>query len=807
MAAGLVGFAFFLMELVWYRMLGPLLGGTVFSFGLILAVALLGIGIGGTCYALFGQGRPATLRAFAYTCAIEAAFIAIPFALGDRIALLAAYLRADGASSFFDLLTGWTVIALLVILPPAIVSGFQFPLLVALLGRGRRHVGREIGVTYASNTVGAIVGSIAGGFGLLPLMTAPSCWAFAAVLLLELALLTVILSGRLERRWPALLPPVVISVVVLLLLWIPVGPTPAWRHSGIGVGRVQARHLESPEAIRDWKRTQLRTTVWEAEGIESGVAVNVEQGLAFVLNGKIDGNARLDASTFVIPGLVGALSHPNPRTSLVIGLGTGETSGWLAAVETMERIDTVELEPAILNVARMCSSINMNALDNPKVHLWWGDAREVLLTVPRTYDIIVSQPSNPYRAGIASLFTREYYAAAAERLEPDGLFVQWVQTYDIDDRTVNTIYATLQSVFPEIQTWQLSSGNLSLVAAKRPTAFDLATLRDRVAQEPYKAALSGAWRTAGAEGFLAHYIARPSLARWIADQHGDAINTDDHNRVEFGFARAVGRSAGFHISQLWRMARSRGEDRPPIVNGELDEARFDAERVNVLMGGFPVGWIDSYVTVGLQARARAFELHRELNYPRALEAWRQQELETETPAELTVVAESAAHTGDEQARGYIEQLREFRPIEADIMYARLLLTEGRSEEAARVLERAYIGYRADPWPSPLVVYRSIGLATEIAGTGPEQALRVYSGLSEPFALYGINDLRLSAMVWISRGLQPELCARAVSQYEPHVPWERGFLEQRATCYAHVGHPWAERAREDLSEFMSRASAP
>ena len=130
-----------------------------------------------------------------------------------------------------------------------------------------------------------------------------------------------------------------------------------------------------------------------------------ENGLAFYVNGKSDGNAIGDAPTQVMLGLIGAILHPNPKRALVIGLGTGETAGWLAQVPSIEAVDVFELEPTIVRVAEACAPVNQNAVVNPKVRVVFGDARELLLTTSATYDVIASEPSNPYRAGTASLFT------------------------------------------------------------------------------------------------------------------------------------------------------------------------------------------------------------------------------------------------------------------------------------------------------------------------------------------------------------------------------------------------------------------
>src|SRR5262249_37930178 len=156
----------------------------------------------------------------------------------------------------------------------------------------------------------------------------------------------------------------------------------------------------------------------------------------------------------------------------------------------IERVDVVELEPSVERVARDCAVVNRDAMDNPKVRVVLGDAREVLLTSRSRYDLVFSEPSNPYRAGIASLFTRESYREVKARLEKGGLFLQWVQAYDVDSRTVRTIYATLASVFPSVETWELGANDLLLVASSEPVRYDAALLRAKLEREPYRTALS-----------------------------------------------------------------------------------------------------------------------------------------------------------------------------------------------------------------------------------------------------------------------------------------------------------------------------
>src|SRR5438270_293828 len=204
------------------------------------------------------------------------------------------------------------------------------------------------------------------------------------------------------------------------------GRTAFWRHSQIGVGHLKYYHVP-PNELRDAIQSIRRHIIWDLDGIESSVGVQNADSVSFIVNGKSDGNARYDAGTQVMSGLIGAALHPNPKQAMVVGLGTGSTAGWLAAIPTMEHVDVVELEPAVLKVAEMCSAVNQNALKNPKLRVIIGDGRELLLTIRSKYDVIESEPSNPYRAGVAGLFTREFYESVRNRLNPGGVFLQWVQ--------------------------------------------------------------------------------------------------------------------------------------------------------------------------------------------------------------------------------------------------------------------------------------------------------------------------------------------------------------------------------------------
>ncbi len=793
-AAATTGFAFLLMELVWYRMLSPLLGGTTFMFGLILAIALLGIGLGGAAYSLRGANARATAGGFALTCTLEAVAIIFPYALGDRIAIVANLLRPLGTLGFNGHIIAWTAITLVCVFPAAFISGIQFPLLIALLGRGREQIGRHVGFAYAFNTGGAIIGSLAGGFGLLPILSAPGCWILVAILLIAIGMAAIYLAAR--GRQFAFVTAAVVAALLAVSGTAALGPTALWRHTGIGAGR--AGQQETRDEIRSWVNGARRTLLWDADGRESSIAATRADDLGFIVNGKADGSARGDAGTQVMGGIVGATIHPNPQTALVIGLGTGSTAGWLGAVPAMKRVDVVELEPVVLRIARDFAAVNHDVLANPKVHIQIGDAREVLLVSRNRYDIVFSEPSNPYRAGVASLFTREFYQSVAQRLERGGMFIQWVQTYDVDNRTVATIYRTMTSVFPHVETWRAEWGDLLLIGTREPIVYDADLIRSRVMRMPLGQALSYAWRTEGMEGFFSHYVARDTTAKALAAMTTD-INTDDRTLIEFGFARGLGAQTGFNTNQMIEFAQKRGEYLPARVRGTVNWTTVMLHRAST-----------AEVTAPPPFPLPAYDEHHKFeqafgksDLPAALAVYDATHFVPVNSDELAKIAMVNADGGREIAVSMAQQLRGAHRAEAEAIVAQLRVKQGRFDEAAGHIVAAFEAYRNDPWPEQKVMGRTFDVAITVARVSPALAEKMYGALDKPFAARQWEDARRYYRVFAGAAIKPCGLAtlRALAEIEPWPHWRENILRARADCYSRAGYAGlAEAARRDLAEF-------
>ncbi len=831
-AAAAVGFAFFLMELVWYRMLAPILGGTSYTFGMILAVALAGIGTGGLIYSAGARARRPTLLGFGATCALEGLFLIVPFALGDRLAVFALGLQGLDAGGFGGLVLQWGMVTFLVVFPSALVAGYQFPLLVGVLGTGREAVGREVGLTYAWNTLGAIGGAVAGGFGLMPLLSAPGTWRWTAVGLAVLSLgalgLGLARSGSGEtprlprpgRRVPKVAAGLTIVLVAVSCLALSAadGPSAFWRHGGIGGRRAQDK-FDGPNDLRATIRLDRGRMVWEADGRESSIGLLQGAGYTFVVNGKADGSALGDAPTQVFGGLVGTMLHPHPRSALVIGLGTGSTAGWLASVPGMERVDVVELEPTVVRVAKDCAPVNRNVLKRDNVHLILGDGREFLLTTDRRYDVIFSEPSNPYRAGISSLFTREFYRAATERLTDDGLFLQWLQGYEVDPAVVRTAFATLGSVFPAVESWQTHGGDLLLVAGHRPLVHEWRRVARRAAETPYREALERVWGVSGASGFYSAFLAGPELAHALSEaveKQGEPINTDDHPVIEYGFVRNLGRRGLFHVEDLIDLAHRLGADRPHFGppdssgtgSGTPDWARVeDAASARGLFLQFDAPTPPD-AGQDLLARIEARRLYRAGDLPGALAAWESQTEAPRYPADRLLVAEALAAGGDERAPAAADALATVLPTEAEAVRALYASRLGDWSAAATHLERFFDRLHRSPWLVHGVQERAFRLAARVGAESRDLSIRMLTATSRPFAVEVGELSRKIIQVELAAGAGfREHCADVFGAMEPFVPWRKHLLEQRVACYELTGSPLLGRARDELVTWRSGEPSP
>lgn len=801
--AGIVGCTFLALELVWYRVLAPILGGSTFTFGLILAVALSGIGAGGLLYSRRREDQPATLSLLTATVALEALCLALPLAFGDSIALLASYLRPFHASGFTAISLTWIAIAMIVVFPASLVSGYQFPVLIALLGRGRDGIARQIGTAYAFNTGGSILGSLAAGFVCIPLLGAITTWRVVGFAMVLLAGVLGVHALRARREsWASVAASGLVAVLAAGATMAE-GPSAVWRHSAIGTSS-KTFSADSSNMLKAMMTDARHSVAWEEDGLETTVGLGVDTSVSFIINGKVDGHVYIDRGTQAMLGLATALLHPNPKDTFVVGLGTGMTAGWLAASNDVEHVRVLELEPAVVEVAREAAIANHDVLERDDVSLTLGDAREFLLTTDETYDLIVSEPSNPYRAGVSTLFTVDFYEHAKSRLKPGGWFAQWVQGYMIDVRTLRIVMKTLLAVFPNVELWQSQDGDLLVIGSEQPLTHDLERLRQRIRQPVAHAALRRTWLVEDVEGFLSHFVATGPLVERFANALPTPVNTDDHNALEYAFARSVGVSLGSAAADLVALARDQGQHRPQLTRGDVDWSRVDEQfpRMGLIRGGLS----KNYAHGEAKLRANALSLACKGRLSEATTQWTT--LKDPTPRdtfEAVMVGLMYAAAEDVRALQIAERLDATgNPLEARVIAAKLALSQGAGEQAFAASIAAVHALRTEPFPMCETGQAAIAQLKALAMTSPEWATQASAVLLEqPLAARYGEHQRIRAgqdLAFVSGN--SELCVEALGA-QLHTPWwDQAFLEGRLSCLMATDHPMRTRAENDLLEFLA-----
>lgn len=806
--AALAGFAFLTLELVWYRILAPILGGTGYSFGLVLAVALAGIGLGSYGYGRRDERRPATLGLLALTLGLEALAVGYPLLLGDRPAVWAALARDAVALGFPSLVGGWLLVTSVIVLPAALVAGYQFPVIIGVLGQGRSDIARQVGVAYLFNTAGSIVGSLLGGFVLLPALGVERTWravvgllVLGSVVTAAVALLRAAGPGRAAVR-AGLGGNLAVAAVAALCLLGP-GPGDFWRHTPIGAGRMRVGGLTENQLEARIRHTEW-DVFWERDGIEAAVALGRDNGLALLINGKADGSLIVDRGTQAMGALLPALLHPAPQRVFVLGLGTGMSAGWVSRLDGVERVDVAELEPAVVEAARHFSAANAQVLERPNVRVWQGDGREWLLSASDQYDVIASEPSNPYRAGIANVFTREFYLAARARLRPGGYFAQWVQGYEVGVSTLRIVLKTLRTVFPHVEVWQTQPGDFLLLGTLEPVVVDVPRLRARLREPPVYAAVTRTFLTEEAEGILGHFVAEEGLAAAIAEKPYTPINTDDFTALEYEFARRVGAGDEDLVTRLVALSAARRADRP-AVRGSVDWARVAELRPRAAM----------IASESLGPPPADPELRRRLlttdaacsgALPLAAERWGEGDFPVRDAVERYVSALLAATRGEPRAAELAAALAGagFR-AEAATVRAHLALAQRRPDEA---LARAGEGLellRAEALP--LCSTTSLLLwALRTAAPGDEGCLRRAVELlaKGPLAAWQAERSRLA--IWqelASAHPDPALCLAALAARADQPEWTDAVLRSRLACLRRAQDPRADQAEAKLLRFISR----
>jgi spermidine synthase len=547
-------------EVVWTRLLSLMLGGTVYTFAIILAVFLIGLGIGSTIGASVGRrsANPRVALGFVQVLLAGAIWWAayqltrgLPYWPIDQ-----SYAKQFGPWLFFQI---DFVRCLWCVFPAALLWGASFPLALAGVAGPGQDAGKLVGRVYAANTVGAILGAVLFSTVLVREFGSQNAQimlvaiaAAAAVVACLFPIRTLIFDApELTAHRPAManarlaLMPLAVVAGVCVALYIP--PTP-WQLIAYG------RDFHWQVAYENDKRSEV---LFVGEGMNSSVAV-VRDDIGdrnFYVSGKIEASSTAaDMKLQRMLGHIPALVHPNPKSVLIVGCGAGVTAGSFLTHPSIERVVICEIEPLIpTKVAPNFKNENYGVTDakhvadtyKKTVQIVYDDARHFMLTASEKFDIITSDPIHPWVKGAATLYTKEYFELVKKRLNPGGMVTQWVPLYQSSPAVVKSEVATFFAAFPEGSVWgnpavkylaaepMLQGYDTVLLGHVDPLKVDMVDLGTRIETETYRPVVKS---LADVEFFtlemlFARYTCRASdLKEWLVDAE---INRDRNLRLQY----------------------------------------------------------------------------------------------------------------------------------------------------------------------------------------------------------------------------------------------------------------------------------
>jgi len=521
---GFSGAVSMMYEIGWTRVLASVLTSSVYAFSVMLATFLLGISLGSWLFSVYAKYRPVDLTAFAVLQALTA------------LAALIGLNRFESMPYYFVTIFRWShgagwamelakfALSGLIMLPPTLCIGAMFSCFIHVYQRSH-FFGREIGKAYFANTIGTILGSALTGFFIVPLIGIRHTLMLAAGINTVIGICSFLCEKKnFSAKRLALGGGLVFLVAAAGIMVRPWNMTIL--SSDAAVKPMRALNMTEEEFYNALKSRQ---TLFYKEGLSATVIVNrILDNLSIAVNGKVDASTD-DAFTQFLLGHLPLMLHPKAEKVLVIGLGSGSTVAAVASHPVRE-IHCVELEEAVVEGARYFGKLNRYVLHDPRLKMFINDGRNFLLVRPDKYDVIISEPSNPWMAGVANLFSAEHYRTMRKRLNPGGVVCQWLHAYSMSPDDLRMIISTFGQTFKNVTLWVSYYPDLLLIGTEEPQTVDFNHIREsfkipEVARDFYPHGIRSP------EGFFSCFWLNDKALRRLSA--GARINSDNHPYLEF----------------------------------------------------------------------------------------------------------------------------------------------------------------------------------------------------------------------------------------------------------------------------------
>jgi spermidine synthase len=504
------GFAGLACEVLWIRYMSFIVNST-YVFPTILCVYLLGAGLGGLVYGLLA-GR---IRRLALTLGVVEMLLALSV---PATFITSVFLFAGGPPPPLE----QKGMALLIVLLPTVLMGMAFPLLCAVYGRRVQTLGRRIGLLFAVNTIGTVLGALLPIFVFIPFLGIQLSLRLTSALygIMGLALLAFASAKNRLAMGTVLLPAIITYAVVLFLLFAIV-PVDLCQRVFLATDLGLAKHTD---------------ILFYREG-RTGTAIVTRNRINNCRTVYINGVSEVPILyphlfCFKMIGDLAPMLHPKPDDVLMICFGGGVAAGATSVLPEVKSLTIVDLEKSVVKAAALLSQENNGLLQNPKANVVIDDGRNFIMTSPRKWPVIVSDSTHPKSGDSWVLYTQEFYQQVRDHLTDNGVFVEWVPIHGLSVAEFKIITRTFQSVFPHASMWVVYGVDeqarfvsyVLLAATPEPLKIDVAKLQDRLSAEPVRRDLEPYGLHTPA-GFLDSFLcAEGTLRRWTGD---GPVNTDD----------------------------------------------------------------------------------------------------------------------------------------------------------------------------------------------------------------------------------------------------------------------------------------
>ena len=571
------------LEVLASRSLGLIFGSSVQAFAIVLMAFILGIGLGSSAVAStrLKRWRQETLIFFLLLTAAAAVGVLV-LGIEQWVEayrhILTGLARTPMGYRFYQLMAAGFSLVILGL--PAALIGAVLPLGIRLVSQRGADLGNQVGRLLTWNTLGAVVGVLLTGFVLMPRAGLRNAFN-----LLALALCVPVLIRAWSLRSKAFLAAGSVLAAGLIVSCVAGGE--GWRYV-LSSGVFRNRETKVDSGSLQARKKTVKILFYEdaadaTVSVEEWDATAHSVGISLRINGKPEASSKGDLGTQMMLGHLPMMLRPESKDVFILGLASGiSASAFLA--HPVDHIVVADNCAPVIRAVQLFNPWNRGVATNPVTRIWLEDARTVLKLNPQQYDVIVSEPSNPWFASIGSVFSREFYQIAARRLKPGGLMVQWFHVYEMHDGIVDLVLRTFNSVFPSMEIWDSGAGDVILVGSNQPWDSSLEHLRTAYEREMVRKDLA-AIGIDSPEAFLARQFASQRTAFAIAGP--GPIQSDNFPVLEYEAPLAffIGATASGIVrfdERTWQLALASSEKRSVLsqLSDRSLQAVFEYSSIN-----------------------------------------------------------------------------------------------------------------------------------------------------------------------------------------------------------------------------------